>query len=211
MALRGTTPTGNLVSQTTLSSVRIVAPCGGGTPHAHGSMRLVHRALVPCAVDPRRRRPRRRQHIRLPAQRAPVDAIVEAAQEGIILAHPEDMPHLVQHIRLAHVFQPVQYSHLIAARSRIPHAAAIIRSVDGAGAAMHAAIVRVAPPPRPRRRRPRPRHSFTYQTSARGRLGAQRARLSAAISQASTAPRRTPLCGPPSLKSPMCGSARLTL
>jgi hypothetical protein len=49
--------------------------CGamwGGTPHAHGSMRLVHRALVPCAVDPRRRRPRRRRpRRRRPRRRRP--------------------------------------------------------------------------------------------------------------------------------------------
>jgi hypothetical protein len=58
----------------------------------------------------------------------------------------------------------------------------------------------------------RPRHSFTYQPSARGRRArAQRARLSAAISQASTAPRRMPLCWPSSLNPPLLGSAPLTL
>jgi Ca2+-binding EF-hand superfamily protein len=74
------------------------------------------------------------------------------------------------------------------------------------------------PPRRPRRRRPRPhrrpcpRHSFsfTYQPISRGRLTAPRARLSAAISQASTAPRRMPLCWP-SLNPQVLGSARLTL
>jgi Ca2+-binding EF-hand superfamily protein len=74
------------------------------------------------------------------------------------------------------------------------------------------------PPRRPRRRRPRPhrrpcpRHSFsfTYQPVSRGRLTAPRARLSAAISQASTAPRRMPLCWP-SLNPQVLGSARLTL
>ena len=55
----------------------------------------------------------------------------------------------------------------------------------------------------------RPRHSFTYQPSARGQLGEQRASLSAAISQASTAPRRTPLCEPLSL-DPLRGSVRMT-
>ena len=56
----------------------------------------------------------------------------------------------------------------------------------------------------------RPRHSFTYQLSSRGRLGAPRASLSAAISQASTAPRRTPLCWQSSLNPPLPGSARMT-
>ena len=54
----------------------------------------------------------------------------------------------------------------------------------------------------------RSRLSFTYQPSARGRLGAPRARLSAAILQASTAPRRMPLCWPSSLSPPLPGSVR---
>ena len=67
--------------------------------------------------------------------------------------------------------------------------------------------------PRPHHRRPRPRRRphnlLTYHPSARGRLGEQRASLSAAISQASTAPRRTPLCEPSSLNPRLHGSARL--
>ena len=57
----------------------------------------------------------------------------------------------------------------------------------------------------------RPRPSLTYQTSARGRMGAPRASLSAAFTQASTAPRRTPLFGLSS-HSPTRwrGSVRLT-
>ena len=67
--------------------------------------------------------------------------------------------------------------------------------------------------PRPRRRRQRPHNLLTYHPSARGRLGEQRASLSAAISQASTAPRRTPLYGPSSLDPSiqmMRGSVQMT-
>jgi hypothetical protein len=175
-ALRGTIPTGSLVSQTPIG--RIVATfgvvLGGTTVYAMAASR--HR-LAPCAGCPRLHL----HHARW-APTAPTAARTWCTRR---LRH---LLHLHLHRSPMEASSNAQTRALFQTTANATTVALVLSRL---------------------RRRPRP--SLTSQPSAPGRLGAQRASLSAAISQASIAPRRTPLCGPSSLKSPMCGSARLTL